>query len=113
MRPRIYISCAISKGDRTANFAAACQMQKQLMELNCAPLNPALSMMHPDAWVIDHAAWIECDLPWVQVADAVLRIPGESVGADTEVAYAEELGIPIFNSLSELLLWLEIKRAIA
>jgi len=34
--------------------------------------------------------------------DAVLRIPGESRGADLEVARARRLGLPIFTDVSEL-----------
>ena len=34
--------------------------------------------------------------------DAVLRIPGESRGADLEVARARRLGLPIFTDVTEL-----------
>lgn len=113
MRPRVYISGPISKGDRTANFAAACQLQKQLMRLGCAPLNPMLSMLHPEAFTIAHSEWLACDLPWVQVADAVYRLPGESAGADAEVAYAIEHGIPVFYSHSEFVAWHQARSAVA
>ena len=34
--------------------------------------------------------------------DAILRIPGESRGADLDVARARELGLPVFSAASEL-----------
>jgi hypothetical protein len=34
--------------------------------------------------------------------DAVLRIPGESRGADLDVARALQLGLPVYRALSEL-----------
>jgi hypothetical protein len=34
--------------------------------------------------------------------DAVLRIPGDSRGADLDVARARELGVPVYTDLSEL-----------
>ena len=34
--------------------------------------------------------------------DAVLRIPGESRGADLDVARAVELGLPVFRAVTEL-----------
>jgi len=34
--------------------------------------------------------------------DAVLRIPGESRGADQDVARALQLGLPVYRALSEL-----------
>ena len=36
------------------------------------------------------------------MCDAVLRIPGESKGADIEMAKAKELGKIIFTSLEEI-----------
>lgn len=34
--------------------------------------------------------------------DAVLRLPGASRGADRDVAIAQERGIPVYHSLSEI-----------
>jgi hypothetical protein len=42
-------------------------------------------------------------LPWVSVADAVLRLPGTSPGADREVALALSLGIPVYYDIEEML----------
>jgi len=38
----------------------------------------------------------------LQRCDAVLRIPGASRGADLDVARARELGLPVYNDVSEL-----------
>jgi hypothetical protein len=38
----------------------------------------------------------------LQHADAVLRLPGESRGADQDVAIARERGLPVYHSLDEL-----------
>jgi hypothetical protein len=38
----------------------------------------------------------------LQHCDAVLRLPGESSGADTDVRIAAERGLPVFNDLAEL-----------
>jgi len=38
----------------------------------------------------------------LQRCDAVLRIPGESRGADLDVARARALGLPIYSSVEEL-----------
>lgn len=105
MRPRIYICGPVTKGDRTHNFSQACIAQRELMAAGFAPFNPMLSMMHPDAYLIEHEDWMAADLPWVEVADALLRLPGESVGADREVEYARQKNIPVFLSVEELLKW--------
>lgn len=49
-----------------------------------------------------HADWMGVDLPWVECAHAVLRLPGESTGADLEVAHARKNAIPVFISIDGL-----------
>ena len=38
----------------------------------------------------------------LQCCDAVLRIPGESRGADLDVAHALKLGLPVYGDVDEL-----------
>jgi hypothetical protein len=38
----------------------------------------------------------------LECCDAVLRIPGESRGADLDVAHALELGLPVYKTIDEL-----------
>ena len=38
----------------------------------------------------------------LQHCDAVLRLPGESTGADQDVAIARERGIPVYTSLDQI-----------
>ena len=38
----------------------------------------------------------------LQHCDAVLRLPGESAGADQDVAIAHELGLPVYRSVEEI-----------
>jgi hypothetical protein len=47
--------------------------------------------------------WMGLDLAWVEAADALIRLPGESVGADQEVALARKLGIPVFRNVYDLI----------
>ncbi len=49
--------------------------------------------------------WIDLDLEWVKSCDCLLRLDGESKGADMEVALAESLGIPVFKTLYGLYKW--------
>lgn len=52
---------------------------------------------------LSHQDWLDMDFAWVAVSDAVLRLPGESKGADMEVAFAAERGVPVFYSIEGLL----------
>ncbi|MBP3976810.1 DUF4406 domain-containing protein [Microbacterium sp. BLY] len=38
----------------------------------------------------------------LQHCDAVLRLPGESAGADQDVAIARERGLPVYRSVEEI-----------
>jgi hypothetical protein len=98
MRKRIYISGPITKGNRSVSFFQAAEAQRRLMENGYAVLNPMLSIMHPDGNNIPYEDWIESDLAYVAVSDFVLRLPGESKGADIETKFAREHGIEVVSS---------------
>lgn len=102
---RVYVSGPYSR-DPDRYVEEAITVADRLLRAGLAPLVPHLK--HP--WVIryPHAYedWIRVDLAWVQAADVVLRLPGESPGADREVAHARACGVPVMYSVEELLAWL-------
>lgn len=104
-RPRLYISGPITKGDGPWNFYQACSTQRDTMRDGFAVLNPMLSMMYPSSHQISWQSWIDSDLEWIAVADAIYRLPGESRGADIETGFAGQLGIPVFTDYDSLLNW--------
>lgn len=109
MRTRVYVAGPISKGDLRANLTQAREAGQKLLKAGYAPMVPHLTCywagdtpeVLPDGTT--HEDWMGLDLPWVAVADAVLRLPGESTGADREVALANSLGIPVYSRLDDLL----------
>ena len=54
--------------------------------------------------------WLAVDLVFVERSDAVLRLPGESTGADMEVRHALAKGIPVFTEITDLLAWEQERR---
>lgn len=54
---------------------------------------------------LTHADWLKIDFEYIYRCDALLRLPGESVGADAEVAEAMRIGIPVFGSIDDLIAW--------
>lgn len=113
MRPLIYISGPVSKGNWNDNLWAFNNVFERLVDLGFAPINPGWSMAYAGHHLIPHDVWLEIDLPQVARADAVFRITGESDGADRECELARELGIPIFVSTGDLLIWQEARKAVA
>jgi len=103
MRPRIYISGPLStSGNERENVAAAVHAARLLIAAGFAPFCPHLSWHIDPAHEIPHGVWMQVDLPWVSMADAVLRLPGESVGAHVETTHAEGMGIPVFETVADL-----------
>jgi nucleoside 2-deoxyribosyltransferase len=100
---RVYIASPYTLGDTAVNVRKQIDAVDELMNYGFAPFAPLYShfqhMIHPRPY----EDWIAVDLVWVETCDCLLRLPGESSGADMEAAKAEELGIPVEYSIEELL----------
>lgn len=82
------------------HFEADCECEDGWVEVDTVRVTCEATAMGNDD--MQHADWMGVDLPWVAASDAVLRLPGESVGADMEVACARERGIPVFETVEAL-----------
>lgn len=47
--------------------------------------------------------WMRIDFELIRRCDGLLRLPGESVGADAEVEHAGKLGLPVFDSVAAVI----------
>jgi len=92
-----------SSGNPYINIHNGLQTSAILLDRGFAPYTPHLSAFQEaaiggrpvDVWLgLDHAFLITCD--------ALLRLPGESKGADQEIVWAVENGIPVYLSLDTL-----------
>jgi len=68
---------------------------------HCPHLTVFCEFMKPD--LITYEQWLELDREYIDDSDTVLRIPGNSPGADRECKYAIEKGIPVVVGLDEFL----------
>ena len=119
-RRRVYIAGPISKGDLHHNIAQADEAFAALAKAGFAPLCPHWSAFAGSAYrdgcgnvcgvatvtsdlPLSHDDWLGVDLAWVAVADAVLRLPGESRGADRETAEANRRRLPVFSSVGDVI----------
>src|SRR3990167_7748285 len=105
LRIRVYIAAPISLGDPDDNVRRATAVGLELLTAGFAPLIPQLThLIAPDdvRGTANYERWLESDLSFITVCDAVLRLPGESLGADRETRWAESLGIPVFTSIEAL-----------
>lgn len=101
---RVYIAGPISGGNAYMNCIAGIQVAEKLRLLGYIPFCPHLSYWwhQVTGCKTTHKEWLSYDLRWLELCDVVLRIPGESTGADMEVQYAKELGMPVLYSIDEL-----------
>lgn len=99
----VYIASPYSIGDRERNVAISIDCANALMDAGFYPFAPLLTHFWDLQHKRDYEDWLDYCLKWVARCDAVLRIIGKSKGADTEVAKAIELGIPVFYSIKEIM----------
>ena len=105
--PRIYIAGPMSQGDMARNVRQALDAAEALLALGCAPYVPHLTHFWSLVYAHSHDEWLALDFAWLRVCDALLRLPGASVGADMETAFTAEHGIPIFHTITGIQEWME------
>lgn len=77
--------------------AVACELWHKGYAVICPHMNTAF--MDGDG---TDDLFLDGDLEIMSFCDAVLRLPGESIGADIEVNQAREWCIPVYFSIAEL-----------
>lgn len=68
-----------------------------LRAAGCTPFLPQLSVLHEMVDPMPYEEWLAYDFEIIAHCDALIRLPGDSPGADAEVAHAELLGLPVFH----------------
>ncbi len=93
----IYVAGPYTGGDPVINTRKAIEAGELLRGMGFVPFIPHLSMIWHLVEPHDVAFWYEYDNAWVERCDGLIRLPGESKGADAEVKLALELGMPVFE----------------
>ncbi len=98
----VYIASPYTLGDVAVNVKKQMDTASALIDMGVAPYWPVhshfLHMVYPKSY----EKWMEQCFHWLEKSDCVLRLPGESKGADREVQRAKELCIPVFYTLNEV-----------
>lgn len=102
---KVYIASKYSIGDQAANVRASMDAFNELARLGFAPYSPLLSHFQQIVHPLDYETWMAIDLEWLRQCDVVLRLPGESAGADREVTEAETCNIPAFDTTFDLAMY--------
>lgn len=98
----IYIASPYTVGDTADNVRVQMDAAHRILDLGHCPIAPLLSHflhLHRHRHYQD---WIAMDLAIIPRCDALLRLPGESKGADGEVEHAINNGVKVFKDWQEL-----------
>ena len=98
----IYVAGPYSRGDPVVNTRNAILVGDELVKLGYAPYIPHVSLLWHMVSPHEIDYWYNLDIDWLLRCDGLLRLPGDSSGADNEVKVAQANHIPVFYSLEEL-----------
>jgi hypothetical protein len=101
----IYVAGPFS-GEELANTLAALEAGERLEAIGCDAFVPHIFYWWNREYPKTYEHWLKKCLLWMRKCDAVYRLPGESRGADCEVAVASIYDIPVFRSEEEVRSWL-------
>jgi hypothetical protein len=98
----IYLASPYTIGDVAANVAVQIDAAHKILDLGHCPVAPLLSHFLHIQRQRPYQDWVNMDLALIPRMDIVLRLPGESRGADKEVQTAQKFNIPVVFSWEEL-----------
>lgn len=100
---RVYVAGAISKGDLMVNIRRAVDAGAKIIDAGHEAFVPHMScyfnIIHP----FHYERWMTWDFAWIEVCHALVRIPGESSGADREMVFARDHNIPVYLGVDDFL----------
>ena len=98
----IYISSPYTIGDQILNVRRQVELADKILEMGHIPFVPCLAHFWHYLSPKSYEEWLRIDSAIIPRCDALLRVGGESKGADIEVETAKKLRIPVYYSLAEL-----------
>jgi hypothetical protein len=99
----IYIASPYTIGDKLSNVHRQMDVYYILQEAGCYPYMPLLNHFLDERHPQTELEWLKQDKYWLAKSDYVLRLSGESKGADMEVSWAREMDIPVYFDIVELM----------
>jgi hypothetical protein len=93
----VYIASPYSIGCKEENVNKQIDFAELIMLLGHCPIIPLYSHYHELRHSHDYKEWIEIDKAKILKCDMLVRLPGESKGADIECQFAYEHNIPIIK----------------
>lgn len=102
----IYIAGPYTKGDVVINTRNAIMAGNEIADAGHFPFIPHLTMFWHIVCPQEYKFWLDQDIGWLLKCDYLVRLPGESSGADGEMIVAKNNGIPVFFNVAGCLDWI-------
>ena len=103
---RVYIAGPMTNGGHGMDLDAirrAIGVAHSLKNEGYLPYCPQLTLLWQLMYPEPYQDWLRMDEQWIPVCDVLLRLKGDSVGADREVECARSHHMGIFHSLGDLM----------
>ena len=91
----VYVAGPYSRGDVARNVRNAIDLQEYLFCKNFHVYNPLMTHFNHMVHRRPYEFWMKEDFFWLTKCDALVRIRGESSGADREVQEALKMKMPV------------------
>lgn len=91
----VYIAGPYTSPDPIQNVRRAVDAAQELKRRGHHAFVPHLNAFWHLLYPAPYEDWMSEDLAWLAKCDVLLRLAGESPGADREEAHAKELGVPV------------------
>lgn len=102
MKKLIYVAGPYSGGNVNLNVRTALAVGDMIVEFGGIPQVPHLFHLWDMMMPKPYHHWLDLDMDYILKCDALYRMGGESPGADKEVAFAKEHGIPVIYDEADL-----------
>lgn len=112
MKKRIYVAGAIQGKtllESFENIRKGIKLSVEVLKSGYSPFSPFIDFQFSFVEPITLEEYYSYSLAWLEVSDAVLLVEGweNSKGTKKEIERANELDIPVFSSLSSLIMYFE------
>lgn len=97
----VYVAGPYTHPDPVVNTRAAIDAAEVLLAAGYVAIVPHLSLFQHLVHPHDIDYWYDLDLRLMRRCDTMLRLPGPSLGADNEAAFAESIPIPVVFATAE------------
>lgn len=99
---KVYIAGPYTKGDVCDNVRKAIFAAEEILSWGHLSYVPHLTHLWHLVRPHNIEFWYAYDIRWLEQCDVLVRLPGESKGADEEVRAARDMGMKVFLGLGEL-----------